>query len=133
MDLDELADRLDSAADRTGEVVEQHMRRVGRLGVARIKENASGRPGPMVRNTEVPNYRDSWKSETSGIPYGAECVIGTNKPQGKRLEFGFYDMTDSLGRHYFQPPFPHVQPALPFIEDTLHEQMRAAVEELLGD
>jgi|1185.fasta_scaffold1722067_2 hypothetical protein len=130
MDLDELADRLDSAADRTGEVVEQRMRRVAALGVARIQQNASGRPGP---NVITGRYRASWRSETLGIPYGAECTIGTDAPQGRRLEFGFYDMTDSLGRHYFQPPFPHVQPALPFIEDTLHGQMRAAVEELLGD
>lgn len=127
-----MAARLDSAADRLGEVTERRMRHVGALGVARIQQNASGRPGPMVRNTEEPNYRDSWKSQTSGIPYGAECTIGTYKPQGKRLEFGFVG-PDSLGRVYNQPPFPHVQPALGFIEDTLHAQMRAVVEELLGD
>lgn len=133
MNLDELADRLNDAADQIGPVVERRMKHVGTLGVARIKQNASGRPGPMVRNTEEPNYRDSWKSVPSGIPYGAECVIGTAKPQGKRLEFGFWDMTDSIGRHFFQPPFPHVQPAIGFIEDTLHEQMRAAVGEILDD
>jgi hypothetical protein len=132
VNLDELADRLETAADQIGPVVERRMRHVGTLGVARIKANASGRPGPMVRNTEEPNYRDSWKSVPSGIPYGAECVIGTAKPQGKRLEFGFVG-PDSLGRVYNQPPFPHVQPALEFIEDTLHEQMRAAVGEILDD
>jgi hypothetical protein len=131
MDLEQMANRLDSAADRLGEVTERRMKRVGQQGVARIKQNASGRPGPMVRNSEVPNYRDSWKAVTSGIPYGAECVIGTRKPQGRRLEFGFVG-PDALGRVYNQPPFPHVQPALGLIEDTLREQMRAVVDEVLS-
>lgn len=129
-DLDDLADHLDAAADRTGDVIERRMRRVGTVGVARIRQNASGRPGP---NVITGRYRASWRSETRGIPYGAQCTIGTDAPQGRRLEFGFWDMTDSLGRHFFQPPFPHVQPAIGFIEDTLHEQMRAAMGELFGD
>ncbi|WP_185832332.1 HK97 gp10 family phage protein [Streptomyces sp. WAC 04229] len=129
MNLDDLANRLDAAADELGDTVERRMRRVGTVGVARIRANASGRPGP---NVITGRYRASWRAEISGIPYGAECTIGTTAPQGRRLEFGFYDMTDSIGRHYFQPPFPHVQPALGHIEDTLHEQMRAAVGELLA-
>jgi hypothetical protein len=130
VNLEEFADRLDTAASRVGEVTEQRMRHVGTLGVARIRQNASGRPGP---NVITGRYRASWRSETRGIPYGAECTIGTDAPQGRRLEFGFWDMTDSIGRHFFQPPFPHVQPGLGFIEETLHEQMRAVLGELLGD
>ena len=129
MNLDDLADRLDTAADGIGETIERRMRHVGVTGVARIRANASGRPGP---NIVTGQYRASWRAVTSGIPYGAECTIGTNAPQGRRLEFGFWDMTDSIGRHFFQPPFPHVQPALGHIEDTLHEQMRAAVGELFA-
>ena len=129
MNLDELADRLDTAAERTGDVIQRRMRHVGALGVARIQQNASGRPGP---NVITGRYRASWRSETRGIPYGAECTIGTNEPQGRRLEFGFVG-PDSLGRVYNQPPFPHVQPALPTIEETLREQMRAGVGELFGD
>ena len=130
MNLDELADRLEAAADRTGDVIQSRMRHVGALGVARIRQNASGRPGP---NVITGRYRASWRSENLAIPYGAECTLGTDAPQGRRLEFGFWDMTDSIGRHFFQPPFPHVQPAIGFIEDTLHEQMRAAVGEILDD
>jgi hypothetical protein len=130
VNLDELADRLDAAANRMGDVTRQRMRHVGTVGVARIRQNASGRPGP---NVITGAYRASWRSETRGIPYGAECTIGTTAPQGRRLEFGFWDMTDSLGRHFFQPPYPHVQPALEAIGDTLREQMRGVVEELLGD
>jgi hypothetical protein len=129
MDLEEMASRLEAAADRLGDVTERRMRNVGRTGVARIRQNASGRPGPNVITGQ---YRASWRAETRGVPYGAECTIGTNAPQGRRLEFGFWDMTDSIGRHFFQPPYPHVQPAIGPIEDALHEQMRAVVEELLG-
>lgn len=129
MNLDECADRFDRAADRTGDVIGRRIHTVGTVGVARIRANASGRPGP---NVITGRYRASWQSVTSRIPYGGECVMGTNAPQGRRLEFGFFDMTDSLGRHYFQPPFPHVQPAIGFIENTLNEQMLGAVGEILG-
>jgi hypothetical protein len=129
VNLDEFADKLDSAASRVGEVTERRMRRVGALGVAKIRQNASGRPGP---NVITGRYRASWRSETRGIPHGAECTIGTSAPQGRRLEFGFVG-PDSLGRIYNQPPFPHVQPALGPIEEALHQQMRAVVGELLGD
>lgn len=129
MNLDQLADRLDGAADQIGEVTQRRMRHVGTVGVARIKANASGRPGP---NVITGRYRASWRAETRGIPYGAQCTLGTNAPRGRRLEFGFWDMTDSIGRHFFQPPFPHVQPALGLIESTLHEQMRAVVGEVLA-
>lgn len=128
MNLDELAGRLEGAADRIGDVTERRMRHVAQAGVARIRQNASGRPGPNVITGQ---YRASWRSETRGIPYGAECTIGTDAPQGRRLEFGFVG-PDSLGRIYNQPPFPHVQPALGPIEDALRTQMRAVVEELLG-
>lgn len=129
MNLDDLASRLDGAADQIGDVTERRMRHVATVGVARIRQNASGRPGP---NVITGRYRASWRSETRGIPNGAECTIGTDAPQGRRLEFGFVG-PDSLGRVYNQPPFPHVQPALGFIEDTLHEQMRAVAGELFGD
>lgn len=128
MNLDDLAGRLEDAADQIEPVIERRMRHVGTAGVARIRANASGRPGP---NVITGRYRASWRAVTARIPYGAECTIGTDAPQGRRLEFGFVG-PDSLGRVYNQPPFPHVQPALAFIEDTLHQQMRGAVGEILS-
>jgi hypothetical protein len=124
---DELADRLERAADRIGPAIARGVQHTGVLGKARISGNASGRPGP---NVITGAYRNSWQTENRHIPYGAECTIGTNAPQGRRLEFGFVG-TDSLGRSYNQPPFPHVQPALPYIGQTLMGQMRLAVAEVL--
>lgn len=56
-------------------------------------------------------YRRSIHVETvveEGGKYYA--IVGTDAPQAKRLEFGFYDMTDSLGRHFYQFPRPHFRP-----------------------
>ncbi|MFD6149365.1 hypothetical protein [Streptomyces sp. NPDC060243] len=126
MTPDELADRLDAAATRLGPAIRDRVDHVGTLGVARIRANASGRPGP---NAITGAYRASWRSETRAIPYGAQCTIGTSAPQGRRLEFGFWDMTDSIGRHFFQPPYPHVGPAIPRIDADLRDGLRDAIGE----
>jgi hypothetical protein len=126
---DELADRLEAAAGQVGPVVQRRMVHTAELGRGMIRANATRRPGP---NVITGKYRSSWEVVGRAIPYGAQCTIGTNAPQGRRLEFGFWDMTDSIGRHFFQPPYPHVGPAIPRMEAMLQEQMRGAVEELLG-
>jgi hypothetical protein len=128
MTPDELADRLEHAAAKIGPAVQKAVKHTGTLGAARIRGFASGRPGP---NVITGDYRGSWQpTATRRLPYGAMCTIGTDRPQGRRLEFGFVG-PDSLGRVYNQPPFPHVQPALPFIQDTLMASMRFAVAEVL--
>ena len=128
MTPDEMADRLERAADRLPNAVYKGVAHTGVLGQARIRGGASGRPGP---NVITGGYRNSWKSVPRRIPYGAQCTLGTEAPMGRRLEFGFTG-TDSLGRHYNQPPFPHVGPAIDFITTTLHAQMRLAVAEVLA-
>lgn len=127
MTPDELADKFERAAARIGPAIARGVEHTGTLGQARIRGNASGRPGP---NVITGAYRNSWQAHTRRIPYGAICTLGTNAPQGRRLEFGFVG-TDSIGRNYNQPPFPHVQPALPMIGATLMAQMRHAVAEVL--
>ncbi|MFD7980184.1 hypothetical protein [Streptomyces sp. NPDC059071] len=127
MTPDEMADRLERAADRLPNAIYKGVAHTGVLGQARIRGNASGRPGP---NVITGAYRTSWRAHPRRIPYGAQCTLGTEAPMGRRLEFGFTG-TDSLGRHYNQPPFPHVGPAIDFITATLHAQMRLAVAEAL--
>lgn len=127
MTPEQLADRLEHAAVKVRPAIEKAVRHTGEMGVARIRGNASGRPGP---NVITGAYRNSWRPEMRGLPHGALCTIGTDLPYGRRLEFGFTG-TDSLGRSYNQPPFPHVQPALGFIGQILLAQMRLAVSEVL--
>lgn len=74
----------------------------------KIKANASGRPGP---NAPTGDYRRSWGHVFYDGPMGPVGQVGTNAPQGRRLEFGFVG-TDSLGRTYNQPPYEHVGPAV---------------------
>lgn len=75
-----------------------------------VKRHASGRPGPRAITGD---YRRSITSAiyVSGDGDQFTGVVGTNKPQGRRLEFGFVGV-DALGRHYNQPPYPHFRPAI---------------------
>lgn len=79
----------------------------GQLLKTRIQAKASGRPGP---NAPTGDYRRSWTVSSGKRGATHEAVVGTAKPQGRRLEYGFVGI-DSLGRHYNQPPYKHVDPA----------------------
>ena len=39
-------------------------------------------------------------------------VVGTNVEYARRIEFGFLNKTDKLGRTFFQPSLPYLRPAL---------------------
>lgn len=129
MDLAELADRLTHAADRVGPEVQRTVRRQADALRDRIRANASGPPGP---NVITGRYRESWAIEEFPVPNGGGAEVGTRQPQGRRLEFGFYDMTDSLGRHYFQPPFPHVEPAVTELSSRYEQAFRATLDDIFG-
>lgn len=129
MDLDELAGRLEQAADRVGPEVNRTVQQQARLLRALIMEHASGRPGPNVITDQ---YRPSWKAEPFAVPDGGGAEVGTRKPQGRRLEFGFYDMTDSIGRHYFQGPFPHVEPSVNELSPDYEDAFKDALDRIFG-
>lgn len=65
-----------------------------------VVKHASGRPGP---NVVTGQYISRFLIEN-------KRVVNLS-PQTHRLEYGFSG-TDSLGRVYHQPPFPHFRPAL---------------------
>lgn len=79
----------------------------GQLLLTGILRHASGRPGP---NAPTGHYRRTWSVEFHGGT-NPEAILGTNAPQGRRLEFGFPGV-DALGRHFNQPPYEHVRPAV---------------------
>lgn len=128
MTPDELADRLEAAATRIGPAVAKTTTHEGTLLRALIQANASGRPGP---NIITGKYHSSWKVKTVKLAHGASVTVGTNEPQGRRLEFGFVG-ADSLGRMYDQPPFAHVGPAVGDLSKKFPQQFRKAVEEVLS-
>lgn len=91
----------------------------GMLLETRVKANASGRPGPRSRSGD---YRSSWTSRPS---YDGDTIfntVGTNKPQGRRLEHGFVG-ADRIGRVFNQPPFPHLAPAVDAIRPAYMKDM----------
>lgn len=86
----------------------------------RIKAKASGRPGPRARTGD---YRRSWSTTMTSKAGTTTATVGTNKPQARRLEFGFVG-ADRIGRVFNQPPFPHVGPAVDEIQPGFYEAMR---------
>lgn len=117
----QVAAQLDARAARTLPETVAVVQHYAMLLETRIKAKASGRPGP---NAPTGDYRRSWTHEVSTDGFSVIAVVGTNKPQGRRLEYGFVG-ADSLGRVYNQPPFPHVGPAV--------EEIRPLFVAALGD
>lgn len=91
-----------------------------------VKAHASGRPGP---NAPTGQYRShipvAPAMHVTAVDVTAE--LGTNDPQARRLENGFYDMTDELGRHFFQPAYPHWGPGLDDERAPFEARLRAAM------
>lgn len=86
----------------------------------RVRARASGRPGPR---RQTGDYRRGISGQTAQVAPGVwQGVVGTNSPQGRRLEYGYHG-ADSLGRRYNQPPYPHFGPAL---DETVPEYQDAA-------
>ncbi|MFE7093300.1 HK97 gp10 family phage protein [Streptomyces erythrochromogenes] len=121
----QIAALLDARAARTVtetlSVVQHH----AMLLETRIKARASGRPGP---NAPTGDYRRSWTHEVSTDGVTVTAAVGTNKPQARRLEFGFVG-ADSLGRIYNQAPLPHVGTAV----EEIRPLFLAALGDAIGD
>lgn len=113
-DAARVAARLKAHATEVIPVTSTIMDGFGDLLVKRVQARASGRPGPerteeWQRRGRPTDYHDSiHKIVEAGDPY--VVGVGTNAPQGWRLERGFHGL-DAIGRFYDQGPFPHWGPA----------------------
>lgn len=94
-----------------------------------VRANASGRPGPRAQTGD---YRRSITRQTSISATGIRVEVGTNSPQGRRLEFGFWGMRDSLGRLFHQSPYPHFGPAADVAEARFPAAIERVADELAG-
>jgi hypothetical protein len=95
--------------------------------LTKVRGRASGRPGPRFITGD---YRRSWTGQPTRSGGGAAFEVGTGAVQGPRLEYGFSG-TDSLGRNYNQPPFPHVRPATDEIQGPFEADIEATIGKLL--
>lgn len=91
-----------------------------------VRSHASGRPGPNIITGE---YVGSVEVRDGGAGPGTSVAVGTDAPQGWRLEMGFHG-TDSAGRSFQQPPYPHWGPAVDETEGALDEALAAVIEAL---
>jgi hypothetical protein len=108
------------AVTNTTKIVRVH----AQLLLTRIQANASGRPGPRIITGD---YKRSWNVRFLGGIVNPTAEVGTSAPQARRLEYGFVG-TDSLGRFYHQPPFPHVRPAIQYITPLFVRAMGRVLE-----
>jgi hypothetical protein len=99
-DIRKLGDKISGFIGNYQKNMEQYQKAATEKLLAKVIQHASGRPGPNIVTGQ----------------YVAAFLIEDGKivnlsPQTHRLEYGFVG-EDSLGRHYYQPPFPHFRPAL---------------------
>lgn len=118
--------RFVTGAKKAGPAASKKVRHFGLLLQTRVRANASGRPGP---NAPTGDYRRSISHEHQATGDVASSYVGTNAPQGRRLEFGFHGV-DSLGRHYDQPPYPHFGPALDQVSGPFETALRQVAVEV---
>lgn len=81
----------------------------------RAQAHSRGRPGP---NIITGAFHDSWTYAA-----GAEsATVANGSVQAARLEFGFVGV-DAIGRHYNQPPYPSLAPAVAESETLLGDEL----------
>lgn len=108
-----LAKTLAATASTSKEKAARTVTKWAHILEGRIKSRAPVRTG---------DYRRSWNTQVNGMT----AVVGTNKPQARRLEYGFVG-ADSLGRHYNQAPRPHVRPAVDEVRDPYLRDLAASL------
>jgi hypothetical protein len=125
-------------AQTVGPRIFEVTRKFGFLAQTKVRANMSGRsgaifhpegeedagpPGEIGPRAITGDLRRSVTVETAIDGTTVRAVAGSNEPQALRLELGFVG-TDSLGRHYDQPPYPAWRPAY----DDLTPKYRLEVE-----
>jgi len=119
------------AADRTNTAAADVTTQWGMLLQTSAKRHASkprsGPPGPRLITG---NLVRTINRRTTRTAHGITVQVGTNAPQGRRLEFGFRG-TDSLSRRYDQPPYPYLGPALDEVAPGFIAAVRGVVPKVL--
>jgi hypothetical protein len=122
-----LTAKLTAATEATLVAAERGVARTVLGGQSIVRGKARGRPGPRAITGDY-NRSIVGDSERSGTRITGQ--IGTSAAQGRRLELGFVG-TDSLGRNYQQPPFPHFGPSVPEVTALANEQIGAEIKAAL--
>jgi hypothetical protein len=93
-------------------------------------------PGPnVITGDYVRSWQVTYRDATGRFTGGGRAVsasVWTNAPQANRLEYGFWGMTDRIGRTFHQPAYPHIGPAVDEIEERFAVQLDAVVASIAG-
>lgn len=126
--FEDLARGMNRTATALPQQVTAAVRNLTRDGLAKVRANASGRPGPERVTGEYVGKMTTRVSARGGEIEGEVFVID---PRAKRLEFGFVG-TDSLGRSVNSPPYPHWQPTRDWLEERVPDELGDAVRTAVG-
>lgn len=108
MDLVQFTEKMQRAANKINGSMLTAVTDYAQTLEGEIKARQGHEPAP---NVITGDYQGSWSHSATQAGETVEAVVGTNKPQARRLEFGFVG-PDRLGRVYHQQPRPHVAPAI---------------------
>lgn len=135
VNADVLAAQLGQASVAVAAFTNTTTRRYGQLMLTAVKGRASGRPGPRMITGD---YNRSITLIITATAGSISASIGTNSPQGPRLEYGFASGispqggVDILGRHFEQPPFPHFGPAFDQVSSAYRAEMSRGVAAIVA-
>lgn len=102
--LSETIDAIQGVANGLIQESKSQIKLAGQAYANDVKEGAPHLSGTLRRSIHVePVFMEG------GQFY---VMVGTDLPYARRQEYGFYDMTDSLGRHYYQYARPYFRPPL---------------------
>lgn len=96
----------------------------GKMLIEVAQQHASGRPGPNIVSGE---YVGSFYFDVVSYDGSAGFYAGSDAPQAMRLEYGFVG-TDSRGRIYNQPPYPHWGPAIDEVAPLYEAELYALTD-----
>ena len=80
-------------------------------GILVIQNAGMQRSGGLTFEKVTGTTKRSWHAEPINVGGMFGAQTGPTTVYARRLELGFYNMTDSLGRHYYQRAKPFVRPA----------------------
>jgi hypothetical protein len=111
-----LSNKLDRFLGMISDNLDAYDQKMAEELLALVIQKASGPPGPHVVSGR---YISLFRLQ--------DRAVVNASPQTHRLEYGFAG-TDSLGRVYHQPPFPHFRPAL----QEMRERYRHGIVPLIN-
>lgn len=119
--------QLNATEERILAGIERGVARAMLGGQSIVRGNASGRPGPRAPTGDFRRSIVGDHARAGSIILGQ---IGTNAPQARRLEYGFFGK-DSLDRVYNQQPYPYLQPSVPGVTQLLISEVNAGIRAAL--